>query len=117
MRIFEDVSCKSRVPRRQDCSFEQVNFARVLPQGHEESIFCAASGCPISEGGDACENESSGNCLRSIDWACGDGHGNSQPGEKRGRCGRGAQDYALWRFEMDADHKGMRSCGGVRRPE
>src|SRR5260370_27978584 len=41
--VFEDVSCKSRVPRQQDCSFEQLKFSRVLLQGRPKSIFCA--GC------------------------------------------------------------------------
>src|SRR5260370_18557458 len=42
-RLFEYVSCKSRVRRQQDCSFEQVKFSRVLLQGRPKSIFCA--GC------------------------------------------------------------------------
>src|SRR5260370_38136053 len=43
-RVFEDVSCESRVSRQQDCSIEEVKAARVLPQGRGKSIFCAASG-------------------------------------------------------------------------
>jgi len=30
------------------------------------------------------KTESSGKSLRGVDCACGDGHGNSQPGEKEG---------------------------------
>src|SRR5260370_39149540 len=107
VRLLEDASCVSRVPRQHDCSLEQAKSARVLLQGHDKSIFCAASGCPISKEGDAYENESSGKCLRSVDWDCGDRHGNSQPGEEGGR--RAAQNYALRRVEVDADHEGLRS--------
>jgi hypothetical protein len=44
-RIFEYVSCKSRVPQQQDCPFGQIKFAGVLPQGREKSMFCAGC-CP-----------------------------------------------------------------------
>ncbi len=81
-----------------------------VADGAWEEYLLASSGPYLFSGGELHEKDSSGKCVRRVDRcgrACG---GSLQPREKRQP--RAAQNYALRRFEMDADHEGLRSCDG-----
>src|SRR5260370_4529306 len=81
-----------------------------VADGAWEEYLLASSGPYLFSGGELHEKDSSGKCVRRVDRcgrACG---GSLQPREKRQP--RAAQNYALRRFEMDADHEGLRSCNG-----
>src|SRR6267143_950031 len=72
-----------------------------VADGAWEEYLLASSGPYLFYRGELHEKDSSGKCVRRVDRcgrACG---GSLRPGEKRQP--RAAQDYALRRFEMDAD--------------
>src|SRR5260370_1987953 len=80
-----------------------------------EEYLLASSGSYLFERGGFDEKISSGKCVCRVNGgghACG---GGLWPREKRQP--RSAQNYALRRFEVDADHQGLRPCDGGWRPK
>src|SRR2546421_11274193 len=74
-----------------------------------KSIFWPVPGLTFHRG-ELNEKDSNRKCVCRVDWcgrACGDGLWPREKGQRSA-----AKNYALRRFEVDADYKGLRSCDG-----